>query len=174
MNEFHITSPRPYLLRALYEWITDNGMTPHILVDASIPGVRVPKHTISDGRVVLNIAERAVAKLQMDNECIRFGARFGGAPQQVLVPLNAVLAIYARETGQGMALPADVGGGQVPSQEPVPPPARPSTLVAVPDSGGQAATSGTRPPDPSDDADPSPPDPPPAPRKGRAHLRVVK
>jgi len=104
-----MTSHRPYLLRALYEWIADNGMTPHILVDAQHPGVRVPPHTVKDGRVVLNIADRAVAKLELDNEAVRFTARFGGVSHPVNVPVSAVLAIYARETGQGMALPEDNG-----------------------------------------------------------------
>lgn len=116
-----MTSHRPYLLRALYEWISDNGMTPHILVDAGLPGVRVPAHTVKDGRVVLNIAERAVAKLELDNEAVRFTARFGGVSHPVLVPVSAVLAIYARETGQGMALPEDAGATQPPDDEPTPP-----------------------------------------------------
>jgi len=176
MNDFHMTSYRPYLLRALYEWIADNGMTPHILVDASVSGVRVPKHAIGDGRVVLNIAERAVAKLQMDNERISFSARFGGAPQQVLVPVEAVLAIYARETGQGMALPADAGnGGQPPAQQPAPPP-RPPALAAVPgaDGAGASAAAGASPPDSEDGTDTPPPAPSSPPKRGRAHLRVVK
>lgn len=106
-----MTSHRPYLLRALYEWIADNGMTPHVLVDATHSGVRVPPHTVKDGKVVLNIADRAVARLELDNDSIRFTARFGGVSHPVLVPIPAVLAIYARETGQGMALPEDIVGG---------------------------------------------------------------
>jgi stringent starvation protein B len=102
-----MTSQRPYLLRALYEWIADNGMTPHVLVDAGVPGVRVPPHVIKDGQVVLNIAERAVGNLQMGNDALRFSARFGGVSHQVVVPVAAVIAIYARETGQGMALPPE-------------------------------------------------------------------
>lgn len=102
-----MTSQRPYLLRAIYEWITDNGMTPHVLVNARMPGVRVPAHTVKDGQVVLNIADRAVGKLQMDNDALRFSARFGGVSQSVIVPLSAVIAIYARETGQGMGLPEE-------------------------------------------------------------------
>ncbi|MDQ3494939.1 MAG: ClpXP protease specificity-enhancing factor [Pseudomonadota bacterium] len=113
-----MTSHRPYLLRALYEWIADNGMTPHVLVDAQAPGVRVPVHTVKDGRVVLNIADRAVARLEMDNDSVRFTARFGGVSQAVVVPIPAVLAIYARETGQGMALPEDVGGPAGPDEDP--------------------------------------------------------
>lgn len=115
MNDLpRMTSHRPYLLRALYEWIADNGMTPHLLVDATRSGVRVPPHTVKEGRVVLNVAERAVARLQMDNEAVGFTARFGGVSHPVLVPIGAILAIYARETGQGMALPEDspaAGGG---------------------------------------------------------------
>ena len=102
-----MTSNRPYLLRALYEWIGDNGMTPHLLVDATREGVRVPASTVKDGRVVLNIAARAVSQLELGNREIRFLARFGGISQSVVVPVTAVIAIYAQETGQGMMLPED-------------------------------------------------------------------
>jgi stringent starvation protein B len=107
----HMTSYRPYLLRALTEWINDNGMTPHILVDAGVQGVRVPPGAVREGTVVLNIADRAVVGLQMDNEWIGFTARFGGVSQPVNVPVGAVLAVYARETGQGMVLPEEGAGG---------------------------------------------------------------
>ena len=103
-----MTSHRPYLLRALNEWIADNGMTPHLLVDATRNGVQVPPQAVSDGKVVLNIAERAVARLSIDNDAVTFTARFGGVSHPVIVPISAVLAIYARETGQGMALPEDI------------------------------------------------------------------
>ena len=146
-----MTSHRPYLLRALYEWIVDNGMTPHILVDATRPGVRVPSHTVNDGRVVLNIAERAVARLEMDNDGVRFTARFGGVSQSVSVPVSAVLAVYARETGQGMVLPDDIPGHG-------------------PTAGDDA--SGDQQDGPDDDDTPPPGDDGP-PRRG-AHLRVVK
>ena len=119
-----MSSHRPYLLRALNEWIADNGMTPHLLVDASRPGVQVPPQAISDGKVVLNIAERAVARLLIDNETVSFTARFGGVSHPVVVPIAAVLAIYARETGQGMALPDDAAT-QGPQDEP-PAPESPS------------------------------------------------
>ncbi len=102
-----MTSHRPYLVRALYEWISDNDMTPHLLVDASQPGVQVPSHTVKDGKVVLNIAARAVGALELGNDAVRFSARFGGVSQSVSVPIYSILAIYARETGQGMALPED-------------------------------------------------------------------
>ena len=143
-----MSSHRPYLLRALYEWIADNGMTPHLLVDATSPGVRVPPHTIKDGRVVLNVADRAVAKLEMDNDSVRFTARFGGVSQAVVVPIAAVLAIYARETGQGMALPDDIAGSGEPA-----------------DAGDDEAAAADS--DGPDDDTPTPP------RRG-GHLRVVK
>ena len=102
-----MTSNRPYLLRALYEWIGDNQMTPHLLVDATRDGVQVPASAVKDGRVVLNVAARAVSQLDLGNREIRFLARFGGVSQTVIVPVSAVLAIYAQETGQGMMLPDD-------------------------------------------------------------------
>jgi stringent starvation protein B len=113
-----MTSNRPYLLRALYEWIGDNDMTPHVLVDATFEGVQVPKAAVKDGRVVLNIAARAVAGLDMGNRELRFKARFGGVSQSVVVPMPAILAIYAQETGQGMMLPED--GGALPDDKETP------------------------------------------------------
>ena len=121
-------SNRPYLLRALNEWINDNGMTPYLLVDATRDDVQVPPSTVKDGKVVLNIAPRAVAHLAIDNHEVRFMARFGGVSQSVLVPVGAVLAIYAQETGQGMMLPED--GAMLPDESPEPPPG--------PDAGGDA------------------------------------
>ena len=102
-----MTSNRPYLLRALYQWITDNGLTPHILVDAEVDGVDVPDHTIQKGKVVLNIASGATEQLLLDNEIIDFRARFSGKPHQIVVPMGAVIAIYARENGQGMMFAQD-------------------------------------------------------------------
>ena len=116
-----MTSHRPYLLRALNDWIADNGMTPHLLVDATRPGVQVPAQAVSDGKVVLNIAERAVARLLIDNDTVSFTARFGGVSHPVSVPVSAVLAIYARETGQGMALPEDSGPTDAGDEPPMPP-----------------------------------------------------
>lgn len=168
-----MTSHRPYLLRALWEWISDNGMTPHLLVDATRPGVRVPPHTIKDGKVVLNVADRAVARLEMGNEAIAFTARFGGVSHPVEVPIPAVLAIYARETGQGMALPEDMVAGDAPITGEGAPQADESRnadsraaprLAAVETDGDAAALSST--PDPD-----GPQEPPP--RRG-PHLRVVK
>lgn len=107
MNTIVMTSNRPYLLRAMYEWIADNGMTPYILVDAAAPGVNVPRSAIKDGRIVLNIAARAVAQLELGKEHVRFMARFSGVSQAVEVPMGAILAIYAQENGQGMMFPAE-------------------------------------------------------------------
>ena len=107
MTDKPMTSNRPYLLRAIYEWISDNSLTPYLLVDARQPGVRVPQHAVKDGQIVLNVAMRAVSELELGNEFVRFSARFSGASQFVDVPLNAVLAIYAQENGQGMMFPPE-------------------------------------------------------------------
>lgn len=97
-----MTSSRPYLVRALYQWIVDNHCTPHLLIDAELPGVEVPVEYVRDGRIVLNVAPSAVVGLQMDNDLISFNARFGGIPRDIVVPVAAVAGIYARENGQGM------------------------------------------------------------------------
>ena len=102
-----MTTNRPYLLRALYEWITDNGMTPHVLVNAEVDGVDVPHHVIQKGKVVLNIANGATEHLQLDNETIYFKARFSGKPYPISIPMDAVIAIYAQENGQGMMFAQD-------------------------------------------------------------------
>ena len=98
-----MSSSRPYLIRALYEWLADNDLTPYLAVDATIENVMVPSQHIQDGQIVLNIAMSAVRELDISNEAITFSARFGGVPQQVYIPSAAVIAIYAKENGQGMA-----------------------------------------------------------------------
>jgi stringent starvation protein B len=113
-----MSSNRPYLLRAIYDWITDNQLTPYILVDATAEGVRVPPQVVKDGQVVFNLAMRAVADLELGNECILFQARFSGVSQSIRVPVQAVLALYAQENGQGMMFPAE--GGDTPPPEPGP------------------------------------------------------
>ena len=105
-----MTSNRPYLLRALYEWIADNNMTPHILVDAGVAGVDVPDQAIQKGKVILNIDQAAVRDLEMNNEALSFNARFSGRQHQVSVPVEAVLAIYSKENGQGMMFAQDEDG----------------------------------------------------------------
>ncbi len=123
-----MTSSRPYLIRALYEWIHDNGLTPYLLVDAAYPGAQVPEQFIEDGKIVLNVGSAAVRDLEMGNESIRFVARFGGTPMDVLIPSSAVLAIYARENGQGMAFQSQ--GDDQPPQSPGPSkPTRPNLKV---------------------------------------------
>ncbi|TKU78645.1 ClpXP protease specificity-enhancing factor [Citrobacter sp. wls706] len=96
-----LTPRRPYLLRAFYEWLLDNQLTPHLVVDVTLQDVQVPMEYARDGQIVLNIAPRAVGNLELANDEVRFNARFGGVPRQVSVPLAAVLAIYARENGAG-------------------------------------------------------------------------
>jgi stringent starvation protein B len=91
----------------MYDWISDNGLTPYILVDAAAPGVQVPKSAIKDGRVVLNVAARAVTQLELGQERVSFVARFSGVSQSVEVPMASLLAIYAHENGQGMMFPAE-------------------------------------------------------------------
>ncbi len=100
-------SSRPYLLRALHEWIVDSGLTPHLLVNAEQPGVEVPESAVNDGRVILNVNPSAVRDLLIDAELVTFVARFGGVSQAVTVPVTAIEAIYARENGRGMMFPDD-------------------------------------------------------------------
>lgn len=100
-----MTSSRPYLIRALHEWISDNGMTPLLLVDATAPGADVPSAFIEDGKIILNVSMAAVQGLELGDELIRFRARFSGRPHDVVVPVAAVQAVYARETSAGMMFP---------------------------------------------------------------------
>jgi len=102
-----MTSNRPYLLRALFEWIADNNMTPHILVEAGAEGVDVPDQAVQKGKVILNIDNSAVRELDLGNEWLTFKARFSGNEHNVSVPIDAVLAIYAKENGQGMMFAQD-------------------------------------------------------------------
>ena len=95
-------SSRPYLARALYEWLLDNELTPYLVVDATLPGVEVPRQFVQNGQIVLNVAPTAVRDLFMENQAIGFNARFGGQPMQVMIPTPALIAIYARENGAGM------------------------------------------------------------------------
>lgn len=97
-----MNSSRPYLVRALYEWIVDNDCTPHILVNAEYPAVQVPQGFASDGQIVLNVSPNAVRGLHMDNDAVSFDGRFGGVSHSLFVPIGAILGIYARENGQGM------------------------------------------------------------------------
>lgn len=97
-----LTPSQPYLLRAIYEWIVDNELTPYLLVDATADNVQVPRQYIENGKIVLNIAPRAVDNLELKNDHVTFEARFSGEPMQVFFPVTAAFAIYAKENGQGM------------------------------------------------------------------------
>lgn len=118
---------RPYLLRAMHEWMVDNSLTPHLVVDAGAEGLRVPEGYARDGKIVLNVSYDATRNLALDNDVVCFEARFNGVPREVRVPVDAVLGIYARETGQGMVF-ADEGPDTPP-----------------PDPSGDAETRGQRP-----------------------------
>jgi len=108
------TSTRPYLIRALYEWCTDNGFTPYVAVRVD-DSVQVPREYVKDGEIVLNVSFDATSSLQLGNDFIEFKARFGGKPRDILVPIGRVIAIYARENGQGMAFPPPVDHLETPS-----------------------------------------------------------
>lgn len=102
-----MTSSRPYLIRAMYQWIIDNGMTPHLLANASAEGCMVPDSYIQDGKIVLNIAPMAIGGLVLGDDNITFSARFNGVSETIYVPIHGVEAIYARENGQGMMFSDD-------------------------------------------------------------------
>ncbi|WP_435234900.1 ClpXP protease specificity-enhancing factor [Psychromonas sp. PT13] len=98
---------RPYLLRAYYDWIVDSEYTPHIIVDATQPHVEVPQQFVEDGKIILNIAPRSVMQFSMDEDAVRFNARFSGQPMQVYVPIYAIEGIYARENNAGTIFPEE-------------------------------------------------------------------
>lgn len=116
-----MTPNRPYLIRALYEWLADNGLTPYLLVDADQPQVVVPRDFVEEGRIVLNVNPRAVSNLELGNDWISFSARFKGVQEDVMVPTSAVLGIYAKENGQGMLFAAEEVSDDPPQDEPEPP-----------------------------------------------------
>ena len=102
-----MTSSKPYLLRALYEWILDNNTTPYILVDATHEGLMIPPGIANDGKVVLNLAPQAIQNLDIANTHVSFSARFNGVAEDIYCPIGSLLAIYARENGEGMMFPAE-------------------------------------------------------------------
>lgn len=124
-----MTPSRPYLIRAVYQWLLDNGLTPHLLIDAEQPGVRVPVAHVKDGQIVLNVSPTAVQRLELGNDVIHFEARFGGQPMTVWIPPAAVLGLYARENGRGMVFPeepaeeapAQPEAASAPERDPEPP-----------------------------------------------------
>jgi stringent starvation protein B len=163
MNAIESTSTRPYLIRALYEWCTDNGFTPYVavLVDES---VQVPREYVKNGEIVLNISFDATSSLKLGNDFIEFKARFAGTAREITVPVSRVIAIYARENGQGMAFPVPVPGA--PAEDA----AKASPLSSVPAAPTDApegkvvqlVTPDTEAPGTTPDADP--PRPPSGPR----------
>lgn len=112
-----MTSSKPYLLRALYEWILDNDNTPYILVDTSSDQVMIPDGIANDGKVVLNLAPAAIQDLEMTNHQVAFSARFNGVAQGIRVPMSSLLAIYARENGEGMMFPQEEAGADTSSSD---------------------------------------------------------
>lgn len=100
--EYKLSPKRPYLLRAYYDWLTDNNLTPYLVVDATYYGVVVPQEYVKDGQIVLNLSTSATGNLLLANDHIRFNARFRGIPQDIYIPMGAALAIYARENGDGV------------------------------------------------------------------------
>ncbi|MGQ7246947.1 ClpXP protease specificity-enhancing factor [Halomonas sp. V046] len=158
-------SSRPYLARALYEWLLDNELTPYIVVDAEQDGVEVPRQFVQNGQIVLNLGPTAVRDLHMDNSVIRFSARFNGQSQMLFVPMSALIALYARENGVGMVF----------GHEPVLPEVDDES--AEDDSGpalesverGGSQEGGSDDADDGDDGEQGIP-----PRKGRPSLRVIK
>lgn len=153
------TSTRPYLIRALHDWCTDNGFTPYIavFVDAR---VQVPTEYVKNNEIVLNVGFEATSALKLGNETIEFKARFGGTSREIIVPVDHVIAIYARENGQGMAFPMPAAPG--PEAGPVdvadvPPAPKPPRLTLTESSTG-ASTKGQN--EPVDDSEPPSPEPP--------------
>lgn len=159
MDLSHMSPRRPYILRALYDWLLDNQLTPHLVVNVTLAGVEVPIEFARDGQIILNIAPRAVGGLELGNDAIHFHARFGGVSHQVYVPMYAVIAIYARENGAGMMFEDEPGYQLLPEDQNVTTEKPLITLVDV---------------NAADVEGPSPDDSPPKPPRGRPGLRVVK
>lgn len=157
-----MNSSRPYILRALHEWIVDNECTPHLLVDVNYPNVKVPPGYAVDEQIVLNTAPAAVRYFEIDNQAVSFEALFSGAPFSLYVPIEAILAIYARENGQGMffdATSAQLGEDQ---EEPSQTDEEPSVMLCAVETERSKDN-----PDPDDE-------PPQPPSSGRPSLRIIK
>ena len=164
--EIQGTSTRPYLLRALHDWCTDNGFTPYVAVHVG-PTVQVPMEYVKNNEIVLNIGFEATSSLQLGNEFIEFKARFGGVSREIRVPVDHVVAIYARENGQGMAFPMPTEGAR--SETPAAPPAGPRGLRLASSETDEAPATGS----PQDETPPEPPTEPAGPG-GRPTLKRVK
>jgi stringent starvation protein B len=168
MNALESTSTRPYLIRALYDWCTDNGLTPYVAVQVD-DSVQVPREYVKNGEIVLNISFDATSSLKLGNEFIEFKARFAGSAREIIVPVNRVIAIYARENGQGMAFPVPAASSGGEDATP-----RGTTLASVP----ATAAGGDNDPKVVQLVTPDPPPPgtePPKPPSGpRPALKRVK
>ena len=174
MNALDSTSTRPYLLRALYEWCTDNALTPYIAVLAD-DTVQVPREYVQNGEIVLNISFDATSGLKLGNEFVEFKARFGGVPREIIVPMDRVIAIYARENGQGMAFPVPVptvsDDGVEPAVDAQQAGAPAATEDAVPRGGIQLVPSTEAADEDGSSSDDPPPSPP---ARKRPALKRVK
>lgn len=157
-----MTSNRPYLIRAFFEWIVDNECTPYVVVDAYYPEVAVPEGFVNDGQIVLNLAPRAITGLEMDNLGVSFNTRFGGVPTNIYLPIGAVMGIYAKENGQGMVFQDEHDAMPSPKSKP----SRP-TPVEVPPTGLSAGKN-------EDGGDPDKPKPPSGGSGKRPSLKIIK
>lgn len=173
-----MSSKRPYLLRGLHQWISDDGFTPYIIIDATHQRVEVPPQYIDDGRIVLNIATIATQGLKIDNQNIEFNARFSGVTRHIKAPISAVLAIYARETGEGMVFPEENENDTPPIPEDEikqtgniqQMPNMPFQVITSIDTSQKKAIDEQN----NDNNEPPPSTSPPAGKRGKPDLKVVK
>ncbi len=133
-----ITPTRPYMVRAIYQWIEDNALTPYLMVDATAENVQIPTEHVQDGRIVLNIASRATGNMSMENDYIHFSARFSGVSQEIWVPLIAVMGIYAKENSQGMFFDPNEYEDYEPEEDSVRPSTQNPTAVPKPKPNNKA------------------------------------
>jgi len=174
MNALESSSTRPYLIRALYDWCTDNGLTPYIavLVDDT---VQVPREYVKNGEIVLNISFDATSSLKLGNDFIEFKARFAGSAREIIVPVSRVLAIYARENGQGMAFPVPTETAAAAESAAPPVPAGAAERSSPPGGLRLASTEGNGSAEGrasvADDGEQEPPEPPSG---GRPSLKRIK
>ncbi len=164
------SSTRPYLIRALHDWCTDNGFTPYLAVYVSA-GVQVPMEYVKNNEIVLNVGFEATSGLQLGNECIEFKARFGGVSREIVVPVDHVVAIYARENGQGMAFPVPAEPATAGAAPAAPEPARSGLRLARSAGDDDEAPAPAPALAPAED---EPPPDPPAQGAGRPALKRVK
>ena len=180
MNALDATSTRPYLIRALYDWCTDNGLTPYVAV-AVDETVQVPREYVKNNEIVLNISFDATSSLKLGNDFIEFKARFAGSAREIMVPIGRVIAIYARENGQGMAFPLTAGPSATgaPVQAQAQPAAAEDILSATAETPEAkivqlVPANPVSSPSSARDDDPEPPEPPKPPQGKRPSLKRVK